>query len=228
MKTISAIATQPESPSPVPADPVGQDNAPKQKGVEPAEALKRLLEGNARFAAGKSKHPHESPDWRTSLETGQHPFAVILGCSDSRVSPTLVFDLGFGDLFVVRVAGNVVDTDVIASVEFAMNHLDTRLIVVMGHTQCGAVTAAIDHLANADGEAAEVVSLLYRIEPAIIGIPDDLPRTERIDNAMRRNVELAVRRLSRVPDLRCGLSDGSFKIVGAVYDIHSGKVEILG
>ena len=227
MKTISAIATQLASFNPVPADPVGQDDAPKQKTIDPAEALKRLLEGNARFAAGESKHPHESPDWRKSLETGQHPFAVILGCSDSRVSPTLVFDQGFGDLFVVRVAGNVVDTDVIASVEYAMDHLGTRLIVVLGHTQCGAVAAAIDHLANADGEAAEVVSLLYRIEPAIIGIPDDLPRAQRIDNAMRRNVELAVRRLSRVPDLSSGLSAGSIKIVGAVYDMHSGKVEVL-
>ena len=100
--------------------------------------------------------------------------------------------------------------------------------ITQPRAQCGAVTAAIDHLANADGEAAEVVSLLYRIEPAIIGIPADLPRAQRIDNAMRRNVELAVRRLSRVPDLSSGLNTGSIKIVGAVYDMHSGKVEVLG
>ena len=187
----------------------------------------RLQEGNARFAAGKSKHPHETFDWRYLLEKGQHPFAVVLGCSDSRVPPELIFDQGFGDLFVVRVAGNVVDTDVTASIEYAVDHLETQLVVVLGHTQCGAVTAAIDHFADADGEAAEIVSLLFRIEPATIGISTDLPRQKRIDNAVKRNVELAVRRLSRVPDLRRSLNAGKMRIVGAVYDMHTGKIEIL-
>ena len=227
MEDITATETQLASSNPVSADPVGQDNAPKQKTVYPAEALERLVQGNARFAAGKSKHPRETTDLRKFLEAEQHPYAVILGCSDSRVPPTLVFDQGFGDLFVVRVAGNIVDTDVIASIEYAIDHLDTRLIVVMGHTQCGAVTATIDHLASADGESAEVVSLLYRIEPAVIGISDDLPRKQRIDHAVRRNVELAVRHLTRVPDLRCCLNAGNIKIVGSIYDMHSGKVEVL-
>ena len=209
------------------ADPVDRSNEKAKETVDAIQALKRLQDGNARFVAGKPQHPHETSAWRRALEKGQHPFAVVLGCSDSRVPPELVFDQGFGDLFVVRVAGNVVDTDVTASVEYAIDHLDTQLIVVMGHSHCGAVTATLDHLSNPDGEPAEVVSLLYRIEPAIIGLPDDLPRDKRIDRAVQRNVELAVRRLSRVPDLRRSVNAGKVKIVGAIYDMHTGKVDIL-
>lgn len=200
----------------------------KQKGaVDAREALKRLKDGNTRFVAGQPRHPHEAADWRHTLELGQHPFAVVLGCSDSRVPPELVFDQGFGDLFVIRVAGNVVDTDVTASIEYAVDHLDTQLVVVMGHSGCGAVTATLDHLANPDGEPAEVVSLLYRIEPAIIGLPSDVPRQERIDRAVARNVQLAAGRLSRVPDLRRSINAGRIKVVGAVYDMRTGKVDFL-
>lgn len=197
------------------------------EAVDAELALKRLREGNARFVAGKSKHPHEKPDWRLTLEAGQHPFAIVVGCSDSRVTPELIFDQGLGDLFVIRVAGNVVDIDVAASVEYAADHLGTRLILVMGHSHCGAVTATIDHLSDTGGEPAEVVSLLYRIEPAIIGLPRELPREERIGLAVKRNMKLAVRRLSRVPALLRSTRAGRVKIVGAIYDMHTGKVEIL-
>ena len=194
--------------------------------VSAEEAIQFLKDGNARFADGKSRHPHEAPDWRQSLEKGQHPFAVVLGCSDSRVPPELVFDQGLGDLFVIRVAGNVVDTDVTASIEYAIDHLDTKLIVVMGHSSCGAVTATVDHLSNPDGEPAEVVDLLYRIEPAIVGIDPKQPREKQIKQAVQQNVEQSVRRLSRVPDLRKNLKRGSVKIIGAVYDMHTGKVTL--
>jgi len=195
--------------------------------IDPDTALQRLIDGNSRFAAGKPQHPHASSNRGHALEDAQHPFAVVLGCSDSRVPPELLFDQGFGDLFVVRVAGNVVDTDVTASVEYAIDHLDTPLVVVMGHSHCGAVTATIDHLADPDGEPAEVLSLLYSIEPATIGIPDDLDRAEQVASAVKQNVQLAVRRLSRVPDLRRSIKAGRIKIVGAVYDMHTGKVEML-
>jgi carbonic anhydrase len=200
------------------------DEQAKQLSSE--EALKKLREGNEWFMKGHPRHPHEAVDWRQSLEKGQHPFAVVLGCSDSRVPPELVFDQGLGDLFVIRVAGNVVDTDVIASIEYAIDHLGTHLIVVMGHSSCGAVTATLDHLTNVEGEPAEVVSLLYQIEPSIVGIPEDQPREKRIDQAVQRNVDLAVRKLSRVPDLRKSLQAEKLKIVGAVYDMHTGKVDI--
>ena len=203
---------------------VNTSNAQEKDAIDAIEALKRLQAGNARFVADRPRHPHAKSDWRHALEKGQHPFAVVLGCSDSRVPPELIFDQGFGDLFIVRVAGNVVDVDVTASVEYAIDHLDTQLVVVMGHSNCGAVTATLDYLSNAEGEPAEVVSLLYRIEPAIVAIPKNLPRQKQIAHAVRRNVELAVRRLSRVPDLRRRVATGKIKIVGGVYDMHTGKV----
>lgn len=207
--------------------PIDRPENARTDTINAARALKLLQDGNARFAAGQSQHPHETSDWRHALEQEQHPYAVVIGCSDSRVPIELVFDQGFGDLFVIRVAGNVVDTDVIASVEYAIDHLETELIVVMGHSNCGAIAATLDCLSNADDEPAEVVSLLYQLEPAIAGIARDLPRETRIDRAVKRNVKLAVRRLSRVPDLRHRLKAGTIKIVGAVYDMCSGKVEIL-
>jgi carbonic anhydrase len=195
--------------------------------IQPEQALARLLEGNRRFTAGQSIHPHESPNWRALLEGDQHPFAVILGCSDSRVPPELVFDQGFGDLFVVRVAGNVADTDVAASIEYAIHHCGTRLIVVMGHTGCGAVAACLDHLSNPDGEASEVIALLDKIEPAVIGIDDGLQREQVLSQAVERNVALAVRRLGRIPDLRNKIRTGQVLLAGMVYNMKTGAVRLL-
>lgn len=207
----------------------GGDNATSQDSqpeVNAAVALERILEGNARFVAGKSIHPRETADWRLSLEDNQHPFAVVLGCADSRVPPELILDQGLGDLFVIRVAGNVVDTDVIASVEYAIDHLGTKLILVMGHSHCGAVSATLDHLSDVDSEPAEVVSLLTRIEPAFASIPDEMSREQKIKLAVKHNVHLSTRRLSRVPDLRQKIESSNVRIVGAVYDMHTGKLEI--
>src|SRR6266700_5152546 len=144
---------------------------PDQPTVSPAEAISRLKEGNSRFTAGNLQHPHESIDERkyiaanilenagtislgmtgeqaakrrAELAKSQHPFAIILSCSDSRVPPEIVFDEGLGDLFVVRVAGNVVDDDVLGSIEYAVEHLGSSLVVVMGHQSCGAVKAVVD------------------------------------------------------------------------------------
>jgi carbonic anhydrase len=191
------------------------------------QVLKQLMDGNQRFANGEQRHPHEAVDWRNRLEQGQHPFAVILGCSDSRVPPELVFDQGLGDLFVIRLAGNVVDMDAIASVEYAINHLNTRFIMVLGHSQCGAATATLDHLQTPDGEPAEVVSLLYQIEPAVIGITEDMTREQQISHVIRRNIELGTRRLSRAPDIRSRMLKNEIAILGAYYDIHTGKVELM-
>ena len=210
--------------------PTSAEDHPAKQDATPVdfdEAMKRLEEGNARYVTAKPKHPHESIDWRHTLEQGQHPFAVVISCSDSRVVPELIFDQGLGDLFVIRVAGNIVDTDVAASVEYAVDHLGTQLVVVMGHSHCGAVTAAIDHFADAEGEPAEVVPLLCMIEPAIMGVSEALPREKRIELTVKRNVELAVRRLSRIPDLHRSVSAGKAKIVGAVYDMHTGKIAVL-
>src|SRR5215218_7417660 len=112
--------------------------------MKPADALKAIMEGNARFVAAKAAYPHQTVEQRTSVAGGQHPIAVVLSCSDSRVPPELVFDQGLGDLFVVRVAGNVADDAVIASIEYAVEHLGPTLVVVLGHEKCGAVAATLD------------------------------------------------------------------------------------
>ena len=118
----------------------GDEAAPK----DAAEARQRLLEGNKRFVAGESAHGHTGKEWRKRLTAGQKPFATILGCSDSRVPIELIFDQGFGDLFVIRIAGNVISADVEGSLQYAEHHLHVPLLVVLGHEGCGAVTAALD------------------------------------------------------------------------------------
>ena len=128
--------------SPVQRKQPSSDGAPKNA----AQALEWLKEGNLRFASSRPRHAHEAASWRKHLKSGQQPFATILGCADSRVPPELVFDQGFGELFVIRVAGNIVSTDVLGSLQYAVRHLHTPLVVVMGHESCGAVTAAVDAL----------------------------------------------------------------------------------
>ena len=191
------------------------------------KALERLKAGNVRFVAGQSKHPHETRNWRSHLEEGQHPFAVVLGCADSRVPPELLFDQGFGDLFVIRVAGNVVDTDVKASVEYAVHHLHTPLVMILGHTGCGAVTATVDHYADPHEQPKEVISLLSRIKPALNERPKDAPRADFIRKSVRDNVRHAVLKMSSVGDLRQCIANGEVRVVGAIYDMHTGKVEVL-
>lgn len=213
--------------APTPAPATAAAHAPAKDLVLPAVALRRLAEGNQRFVDGQPRHPHEARSWRQGLEKGQKPFAVVLGCSDSRVPPELIFDQGFGDLFIIRVAGNVLDEDGIASIEYAVEHLGSRLIVVLGHSSCGAVTAAWDHLQDPGEEPAEVVALMTRIEPALVGIAKDLDREKQLAQAVKQNVDSMVRRLSRVPDVRKVLKHGDLAIAGAVYDIHTGKVQFL-
>ena len=208
-------------------DPPSAHHEKKLSAISSEEARKRLAEGNQRFVERRSKHPHQTLDWRVELEAGQHPFAVILGCADSRVPPELLFDQGFGDLFVVRVAGNIVDTDVRGSVEYAVDHLGTPLVLVLGHTRCGAVTAALDHATDSPTEPDEIVSLLYRIEPALKGLSEINDRETRVNEAVKRNVQLAVQRLAQTPDLMRSQKAGKLKIMGGVYDMHTGKIEFL-
>ncbi len=208
-----------------PAAPASHHEA--TPAITALDALQRLKDGNRRFVTGQLQHPHESRDWRATLESAQHPFAVILGCADSRVPPELLFDQGFGDLFVVRVAGNIADTDVTASIEYGVDHLDIQLVLVLGHSQCGAVQAAVDHAAESPKEADEIVSLLYRIEPALADLPKDLDRKQKVALAVQRNVQLTVQRLSQTPDLMKSLKKGKLRVVGGIYDLHTGQVEFL-
>jgi carbonic anhydrase len=194
--------------------------AAEPANVAAEEALQRLKEGNARFAAGKAVHPRQQPDRRSEVAKGQKPFAIIVGCSDSRVGPELVFDQGLGDIFVIRTAGEVVDDVSLGSIEYAVEHFGTQLIVVLGHSRCGAVSAAL-----ADGEAhGHVRAVVAAIKPAVAkikGLPGD-----PLENAVRATVREVVKRLeSAAPVLPARIKAGKLKIVGARYGLDGGRVQ---
>jgi carbonic anhydrase len=184
--------------------------------------LAELKSGNAHHLAHRYQHPHETMDRRRELVSGQHPHAEILSCSDSRVPPEIVFDQGLGDLFIVRVAGNVATDTEIGSLEYGAAHLHVPLIVVLGHESCGAVTAAVQ------GEPPEghIAALVNLIKPAVEktrGMPGD-----QVSNAVRMNVEMVVKQLrSSTPILSELVAHGKLRIVGAVYSIESGVVTWL-
>lgn len=188
--------------------------------------LSELHEGNLRYASGKVIHPHSGASWRASLTSGQHPKAVVLGCADSRVPPELIFDEGLGDLFVVRVAGNVADPEDIGSIEYATEHLGVHLVVVLGHLSCGAVNATIEAV-NAGTKPEGNLGL---IESEIIPAIEDAKSqggekglAERAVHANVKRVEAALRQ--RSPVLAKLAQEGQLQIVGAVYDLESGLVE---
>jgi carbonic anhydrase len=194
---------------------------------EAAEALTQLKEGNARFVSGRLRHAHQAANWRKHLKSAQQPFATILACSDSRVPPELVFDQGFGDLFVIRVAGNIIATDVLGSVQYATRHLHTPLVVVMGHESCGAVTAAVDALQGRGREPRFIAALVAAIEPGLKGLPADLEGADRVHAAVEANVRWSMRQLAALPESQLALKRKKSSLVGAVYDIAKGTVRFL-
>lgn len=193
----------------------------------PREALERLKAGNERFRAGKSKCTPVTPDELAELEKEQHPFATILGCSDSRVPIELIFDQGLGDLFVIRLAGNVVDADVVGSLEYAVAHLQTKLLVVLGHYGCGAVTAALAAKEQREKEPRGIQKLLEQIEPALAGIDPELPLPEKLRLAVEANVRQSVRNILAFPGHEAARKQGLFDIVGAVYELRTGRARLL-
>ena len=182
------------------------------------EALQKLIEGNERFVSGDLLHPNRCQERREELLDGQTPFAAILGCSDSRSGAEIIFDQGLGDLFVVRVAGNILAEEVIGSLAYAVNELDVNLIVVKGHDHCGAVTAALKD----DNDCVYIKTLLDRIKPLIAdhNTPADI---EKITKRNVRNVVSQLKNMNLVFDNK--LASGKLKIVGAYHDLASGKVE---
>jgi len=156
---------------------------------------------------------------RYQLESGQHPFAIVLGCSDSRVPLELIFDQGFGDLFVIRIAGNIITNDVIGSIEYARIHLNTQLLVILGHEGCGAVTAALDARNHASSDPHGIQTIVRLIEPAIANVDAGAPMPERLDRAVEANVRWGQQQLKTLPETR----DLPLHTVGAVYDLD-GKI----
>jgi carbonic anhydrase len=190
------------------------------------EPLGRLMAGNKRFVASKLTHPNQGKPRRTALTRGQQPFAAILGCADSRVPPEVLFDQGLGDLFVVRVAGNVADSPAIGSLEYAAAELHVPLIIVLGHSRCGAVDAALKTASGVDLPGG-IKSLVDAILPAVLPVKD-CPG-DMLDNAVRANVAHVVGRLrSTKPVLAGPTAEGKLRIVGGHYDLETGVVEVLG
>lgn len=195
-------------------------HAEKPANVAPADALARLKAGNQRFIAGKLQHPHQDPKRRAELATGQRPFAIVLGCADSRTSPEVLFDQGLGDLFVVRVAGNVLDDHVLGSIEYAVDHFGAQLIVVLGHKRCGAVQAAKETLDSKAEAPAHINSLVTAIQPAV-----EATRGADVEATVNANVENVVQSLrSSEPVLKKEVEAGAFTVVGAYYDLDTGAV----
>lgn len=195
------------------------------------QALERMREGNARFVTNvRSMEAMTTTQKRDALVNGQYPFATILSCSDSRVPSELVFDLGLGDLFVVRVAGNVVAPSIIGSVEFAVESLGTQLVVVMGHTQCGAIKATVDSLANGGlGLSTNLRDLVSRISPAVANLLNTgLTREQLISHSARANVRSSVNQLRHSSrSFEDKIAEGTLAIVGAEYSLETGQVDFF-
>jgi carbonic anhydrase len=196
-------------------------------GAEPTnvsadEAVQRLKDGNGRFVQGKATHRHQQADRRAEVAKGQKPLAVIVCCSDSRVGPEIIFDQGLGDIFVVRTAGNVVDDVGLGSIEYAIEHFGTPLLVVLGHNRCGAVSAAVSG-GELHGHVRAVVEAIRPAVEAVKGQPGD-----PVENAVRANVRATVKRLeSAAPILPGRIKAGKLKIIGACYDLDTGRVEVV-
>jgi carbonic anhydrase len=196
---------------------------PEQPTVAPAEAVSKLKEGNGRYTTGNLQHPGQTTERRAELAKDQHPFAVILSCSDSRVPPEIVFDQGLGDLFVVRVAGNVIDDHGLGSIEYAIDHLGARLIVVLGHQSCGAVKAAKETIAAKGKAPGHIQSLVTAIQPVVEAAPKD-----DLDTTVKANVKHVVQALrSSKPILKAKVDSGEVQVIGGYYSLDTGAVSFL-
>jgi carbonic anhydrase len=184
------------------------------------EIIDRLKAGNKRFVADKLEGKLQDTSRRGALTGGQNPYVIILSCADSRVVPELAFDAGLGELFVIRVAGNVANTSSIASIEYAVAHIGSPVIIVLGHQACGAVTAAV----NGGDNGYNLNHLLAHINPAINASPPGAS----ISDVVKKNAELTVEHLSdRSAIIRNAVNSGALKIVAAYYNLDTGKVDFL-
>ncbi|MBE3001532.1 carbonic anhydrase [Nocardiopsis sp. HNM0947] len=207
----------------VQAAPALADADPLTRG--PDEALELLRAGNQRWRAVASEHPNEGGDRREELVEGQNPFALVLGCADSRVPPELVFDRGLGDLFTVRSAGQVLDLSVMGSLVYAVEHLEVPLIVVMGHATCGAVDAAVEAHHTGELPDGHVGRLVEEILPVVESVPEDGDEDAFLDACVRANADHIAGLLRQDEELREFVDGGSLEIVAAHYDLATSHVD---
>jgi carbonic anhydrase len=191
------------------------------------EAMQRLIEGNERFLQGRAHFSTVCKETLADLAKGQRPYAMILGCSDSRVPPELIFDANFGELFIIRVAGNIVSSEVMGSMQYAGAHLHTPLFVVLGHEGCGAVEAAVHSKLDGVEHMSRIQILVNNILP---GLPEFDPKAEpqeHLAQAVEANVRWSMHQLLETPEGKRAVREERAKVVGAVYEIASGRVRFL-
>lgn len=194
--------------------------------TSPVTAWKALKEGNERFVAGKPQHPSQSVDHRASLAAGQKPTAVIFGCADSRVAAELLFDQGLGDVFVVRTAGQAIDSAVLGSIEYAVTALDVPLIVILGHTSCGAVKAAIQAIDDGAIPAGFVRDVVERVAPSILmGRRDGLSRVDELEERHVR--ETLAQLVARSTAIAERVAAGTLAVAGVTYQLAEGHVVLV-
>ena len=191
------------------------------------EALARLVAGNERFVRGRARFPTVQKEILAELAKGQQPYATIIGCSDSRVPPELVFDASFGELFIVRIAGNVISPEVMGTLQYAAVHLHTPLFVVLGHEGCGAVQAALAVKLKGARQRARITLLLENILPGLRDISAELAPQDQLEAAVEANVRWSMRQLLDTPEGKARMAEGVMKLVGAIYELKTGRVRIL-
>ena len=200
-----------------------------QASISPAKALELLKEGNQRFVANK-KEDKDLLDQMNDTSTGQYPFATVLSCIDSRVSSELIFDQGIGDIFSARVAGNIVNEDMLGSMEFACKLAGTKIIVVLGHTSCGAVKGACDN-----AKMGNLTALLSKIQPAVEAVKTPSQSSERtsgnitfVNEVATKNVELTLKNIRTKSSVLKEMEDKQeIKLIGGMYNISTGRVEFF-
>ena len=201
--------------------------APDSRAPSADEVLARLKAGNERFLRGEARFPTVQKEVLANMARAQHPYATVLGCSDSRVPPELIFDAGFGELFVIRVAGNVISPEITGSLQYAGVHLKTPLFVVLGHEGCGAVSAALAARRGASREPSRIARLLDNIVPGLRDVPEGLPAEEEMARGRGRQRPLVDSPDPRDAGRQRRLEEGRVKIAGAVYEIRNGRVRFL-
>ena len=218
------MSTIPESPSIRRTEVKFSDTSQLESAA--GQGLQKLIEGNQRFMRGEARFPTVCKETLADLARGQRPFATILGCSDSRVPPELIFDANFGELFIVRVAGNVISPEVMGSLQYAGAHLRTPLFVVLGHEGCGAVRAALETKLGGKEHRLRIQTLVDNILPGLADVNSHLSDEEQLSMAVEANVRWSIHQILETPEGQNAMNAG-IKLVGAVYEIASGHVRML-
>ena len=196
-------------------------------GITASQAIRRLVEGNRRFVRGEARFPTVQKKILSELAREQRPYATILGCSDSRVPPQLLFDAGFGELFVIRIAGNVLSDEVAGSLQYAGSHLKTPLFVVLGHEGCGAVSAAVETHFHGVRYRSRISKLVSKLIPAIEKLNPELPPDTLLAQGIEANVRWTMKQIRNSPEGRARVKEGRIKLAGAIYQIQTGRVRFL-